>query len=137
MNYVAQEHEEGCVVACLAMILGIPYWSAQGLLGGPPIDGILPIEAEQILAMSGWACQLILRRPCMPWPPAPWAPCHLVRVEYFEKCEGMMVAGCSHMVVMDHDGVILDPQRPGRYTIGNFVVSSIRGLFPVDTGPHW
>lgn len=117
MRYIAQRHPYGCAIAALAMVCDKDYDDVLRCFI-PSIHerkGLDPAHIEEYLFRHGWAWQVISRqyqynRPnrLRPWPPAPWAPRHLVQVtvDAITRLEG-------HMLVMDANGDIADPNHAG------------------------
>jgi hypothetical protein len=119
---VRQEHDYGCGLASLAMIDGKSYedvrqwlitnWPGGQADGGAPPEnwlekrGIYSGIADWYLGHHGYVWRKVYSgwakdKPSFQWPPAPFAPVHLVQVR--------QPSGNSHYVVMRADGVVLDP----------------------------
>ncbi|MDE3097339.1 MAG: hypothetical protein KGK07_15230 [Chloroflexota bacterium] len=85
IRYVPQEDANGCRVACLAMVLGVSYVEARALLGaGWAESGISHFPTDEVIGRAGWAVRRVyhydstIGRMREPWPPAPFAPLHIV-----------------------------------------------------------
>jgi hypothetical protein len=110
IKYVRTGEENGCVIACLAMITGKtfkqviaemrPYWDNEGMFEGTDDDAWM-----QYLAAHGYAYNYISDdytpqdRLLKNWPVAPFAPIHICFVH----------ASGPHAVIMSSTGEIFDP----------------------------
>lgn len=109
LRRVQQEEPFGCVAACLAMMLDVPYAKAAGMLKRFG-DGECYCVAsyERVLFDHGWAkCARGRTRADGTrrevWPPEPFAPVHTVNVKVSKD------APVYHYVVWLADGTVLDP----------------------------
>jgi hypothetical protein len=134
IRHVKQEDERGCAIASLAMVLGLSY-KATAKRFNIPRSGSSYYKWMEVLAQSGWSYQMLWKTDQLTsrareiWPPEPWAPVHL--------CQIQTPLG-AHMVVMKHDGAILDPAlphsdiEPFRLDITHYTsVDYVAGLFRV------
>lgn len=141
MNYVKQQHSNGCMVACAAMIIGTDYWTAmQDALGGEAVekfDGWSTFQLDHMLAEHGWAVGRIYQysrnvekceggcttnRIREPWPLDFFAPLMHVMVKVFEG------SNVEHSIVVEN-GVVFDPLFPERKTLGGyFRISSMAAV---------
>ncbi|MRI57769.1 hypothetical protein D8770_28315 [Methylobacterium sp. DB1607] len=106
-EHIRQNDRYGCVVACCAIVRGVPYAEVATDLG-PPGRGFTHDTWMEYLARHGFAFQFHYQYDCIsgkvrdPWPLSPWADLHICSVD----------AGHgpgSHAVVMLCDGTVLDP----------------------------
>lgn len=131
---VQQQDRFGCVVACLATILGRSYEDVRSEIGDPG-RGLTDGTWSEFLANQGYAVQHLYRVDQLTqakrsvWPAAPWAPVHLCLVD----------AGGpgGHLVVMLPDGTVLDPARFGPpVTLAAYAsVMAMTGVFFVCRSP--
>ncbi len=116
VEWVAQEHENGCVIASLSMVTGMTYKQVQQSFKVKVERGVHDDETDAWLAEHGFAVARKERRykpgKCnrSPWPPAPFADLHLVVVKEDDY----------HMVVMLRDGTVLDPATPGSWRLTDY-----------------
>lgn len=110
ITFVPQREETDCVIACLAMVTGktydevleefAEYWEECSE------EGVGDNAFYQYLGQHGYLVQTFKhhyepsRTQRTPWPPAPFAPVHVLGVDYM---------GDEHGIVMDKDGLIFDP----------------------------
>jgi hypothetical protein len=105
MEFVAQKHKRGCVVATLAMVTGRTY--AEVL---PDMDpsfkrgGIADNDLVNYLLVNGYAVELRVEGE---GPLEPWAEKHVAIV----RIEG---TGERHCVAVEGDGTVLDPESGER-----------------------
>ena len=114
ITFVPQRGETDCVIACLAMVTGKPYDEVLEEFAGYWKDnseeGVGDNAFYQYLGQHGYLVQTFKRlyepsqTPRTPWPPAPFAPIHVLGVDYM---------GDEHGIVMDKDGLIHDPYNEG------------------------
>ena len=137
MRLVRQRDDWGCGIAVLAMITGRTYVQVRELLdsqdghghdGDWSRSGITYISIDRILFAEGFAVQRTYagwaEMDGTPWPPEPWAPVHLSQV--------VQPSGNGHWVVMDEDGKVLDPLRPGRHSLTDWEkINNVAGLWKV------
>ena len=113
---VEQEHQSGCMVAVLAMIMDITYQEALEYFPAHPDEtgGYSSFTLEVILAEQGYAVARQHRHRTgfgvnrLFWPPRPFGKLHW--------CEVMTLAG-AHAVVMLESGVVLDPSNINRVSL--------------------
>ena len=134
INYVESDEENGCVIACLAMITGKSFqevkqgmrefWKNEGM-----DEGTNDQAFEAYLAARGYAIQHFSHdyipedKLLEPWPPAPWAPVHCLDV----------YADGPHAIVMLHDGTIYDPNDTGMKSIDQYHrVYAVQGIWKVS-----
>lgn len=133
IDWVEQEHRMGCGIACCAMLTGKTYdyvrqwlnlkWFMQ--------DGLSDWATYGYLAAHGYAVAPLLPHRGeggqydAPWPPKPFAGAHLCRV---------MMAN-MHLVVMTHDGTVLDPGGPQPRTLADYpYVECVAGVYRAWSG---
>jgi len=136
VKYVETQQENGCVIACVAMITGQTFkqtlvgfeefWNNEGKLEGTGDEPFF-----QYLSARGYAMQHVSHdyRPedklIEPWPLKPWAPIHTLDV----YSEG------PHAVVMLHDGTILDPNDRHIKSIDEYHrVYAMQGIWKIGLG---
>jgi hypothetical protein len=102
MAYIAQEHEEGCGVAVLAMLTDKTWAETVEWIDWDQ-EALKPVQMMAWLWKDGW----FLRKAHTPqsigqetWPPAPFASAHYAMVTATKG---------GHWVVMTHTGDVLDP----------------------------
>lgn len=109
---IRQKHPHGCGVACLAMVTGDEYDAVFAAMQ-PYIGqgrGIHEFHIRDYLNARGFAYQQVPAFKALtdakrdPWPPAPWAPVHIVQAS-------------DHFVVMDAAGRVFDPARGERESL--------------------
>lgn len=120
----------GCRLACVAMVLGISYAEAKAeaeRIDGPTdwaTQGADYWTSDRILFRYGWAVQRHYVAWYDDWPLKPFAPVHLIEIR--------QPSGRGHSLVMDADGRVFDPNRPGIFTLADYPeVQNIQGLFRV------
>ena len=139
---VQQEHPDGCVVACYAMLTQQSFAEAMGEFVDARMwrenhRGLSSMWCVQRLTERGWWSQQYypthghfsdeedreqFKR--SPWPPNPWAPYHLVCVT---NPNGF------HSVVMLADGGVLDPFTSETRRLSDYAsVMEVIGLRPPD-----
>lgn len=133
MKWVLQTDAHGCGPASLATILGITYSEAKEVLENTPVGfhsgdwakmGCGHIDLDWALQRRGyWRQREYKAWNRDNWPPKPWAPVHLCQVE--------QPSNNAHFVVMDHEGVVLDPlQARVDLTLAHYPsVSNVCGLW--------
>jgi hypothetical protein len=131
IDYVAQEEDDGCVVACLAMVVGATYSQIRAMVDAQFKHGMHQVVAHGVLAELGYAVATRYRhvphlradRPA--WPCLPFARAHI--------CWVTATRG-AHAVVMLSTGDVYDPWTRDR---GDLLhpdyreVGSIDGVFHV------
>ena len=135
VTYVQQEDANGCGVACLAMVTGQSYRDVKAWEGfvGKDFrgDGMTYHDLMQYLTDHGYATALRFRwlpgcsdtghHTRNPWPTAPYAPAHIVSVRRGQ-----------HLVVLLHDGAVLDPYHPQPSKLADYdEVAWMLGVFDV------
>jgi hypothetical protein len=132
IRHVKQEHEFGCMVACIAMVLNRPYdkiWPE--FRNDFNKRGIDTSVAGNFICAQGWSMieqrgqgfsttqlhnQLLMR---------PFAPVHIVAVQQFvddsKHC---------HAFVMNYRGKIYEPKSPEIKTVEFYEVRHIMGFWP-------
>ena len=134
MKWIRQEDPNGCVVASMAMVLGITYKQARKL-GEPAFgrDRLTTYSMEEILSNFGWAtmrrwrCNPVTNKFREAWPLAPFAPIHICSIQ---------MSNGHHSVVMDKDGRIYDPADESRKDLLNPAfkrVNEMCGFWKVTT----
>lgn len=135
VEHVAQKHTYGCVVAALAMVLGVTYDAALSLLS-PDKDpdwnhGFDFMAFDSVLVDHGYAVARKFRytrdnAERQPWPPQPWGELHMALV----RC----TQNTSHAVVMLADGTILDPLTPTPRKLSDYVaVDNVAAITPLSS----
>ena len=122
MEYVQQLDPAGCGIAVLAMLTDSTYqevlqeiqadpWNSKG---GAFKEGHSTNTAilEHYLTMRGWFHAARYESWCSEWPPEPFAPLHWVQIT--------QPSGSGHFLAMDQDGTVLDPLRPGTFTLKDY-----------------
>lgn len=136
IQHVPQEDRMGCMIASVAMILGLTYAEAAQRFDATIVrrNGASFYWWMEALGQSGWSYQMRWRTDQITntwretWPPAPWAPLHICQVRTPDG---------AHMVVMREDGTVLDPALPHptapyRLDLSRYeTVEYVAGLFPV------
>jgi hypothetical protein len=111
IKFVFQDDDLGCMVACLAMILGKTYFECKQYFSpqhdfvteGTYLDYCLEVLLQEGYAWQArWQHSARRRTQNTPWPPAPWADLHWVMVANLRN-------GGQHGVIMLRDGRVLDP----------------------------
>jgi len=125
MRWVQQEDAEGCGLAVLAMLTDKTYAEVKaeidsqdghGHNGDWSQHGITHITLDRYLITQGFYLQRVYASfGISEWPPDPWAPRHFAQVT--------PLSGNSHFVVMDAEGVVLDPMREGTYRLGDWTTT--------------
>jgi hypothetical protein len=129
---VQQEHAKGCALACLAMVSGIPYQAVVAdFEGDRNAEGVSHHSADAWLAERGYAVQrryryyAPLHSVFETWPCPPFAPVHIVEVEYTNG---------GHSVVMLAGGTVLDPNVEGARKLADYDrVTIITGIHRVGS----
>ena len=103
---------DSCYHACLAMATGIRYETVikdfSGYCERNEDTGLEDDVAFEWLSRNGFAYQMLTQDSALdgvlmnPWPPIPWAPVHILGVQ-------SRGSGKPHAVVMETDGIIIDP----------------------------
>lgn len=109
VNLIRQQHPKGCVVASLAMIIGVSYDAASRLLPGYVANGVQTLAIIKVLRKKGW--QTELRHGAA----KPWASIHLAVVGGAKAVLDPLET--RHMIVVLPTGEILDPAE-GRIALG-------------------
>jgi hypothetical protein len=134
IRHVPQEDRMGCVIASLAMVLGLTYQETLKRFNAEGTKGYSFYWWMEALSQSGWSYQMLWKTDQLTgynraeWPPKPWAPLHLCQVHTPQG---------AHMVVMKEDGIVYDPAFPHpldpyRLDITRYeYVDYVAGLFPV------
>ena len=133
---VQQEDPNGCVVACCAMVRGVPYAEVAREFG-PVGRGFSHFHWQEYLARYGFASQLFFRHDSLakadrkPWPPKLWADLHLCTVNA-GRGEG------SHLVVVLRDGTVLDPARETHAMLSDYgkPPSYMAAVYQVGSAPE-
>lgn len=130
-----QKHTHGCVVASLAMVLGIDYDAALHILSpdGDPdwSHGFTFADFDSALVERGYAVARKFRylrgnAERKPWPPTPWAHIHYASVRCTENT--------SHAVILLGDGTVLDPLTPLTRKLTDYVaVDSVAAIAIVES----
>lgn len=132
VQWVRQEDAEGCAVAVIAMLTGLPYTAVReqidteeghGHRGDWATSGVTHITVDRFLIRHGYYLQRVYEgwEITSEWPPKPWAPVHFASVK--------QPSGNSHFVVMRADGVVLDPLREGEFRLTDWPgVNNVVGL---------
>lgn len=131
IRWVEQRGETDCVIACLAMVTETPYdevlkeFSAYWDIYKE--EGVGDNAFYQYLSEKGYLVQTFKRvyeptqTPRTPWPPPPFAPVHVLGVDYM---------GDEHGVVMDADGIIFDPYNENKIGVYDYeTVYEIVGIW--------
>lgn len=121
VSYVAQEDRNGCLLACIAMILGVPYAEVRADFTARDVtrESFCITDADHYLVDRGFAVARKYR-PCnwnntqRYWPPAPFAEVHLCAVQATPQSP-------FHAVIMLSHGTVYDPAIP-------FDIERLRGL---------
>lgn len=122
VKWVRQEDAFGCGVACMAMLMGCSYAEAKARYcaiypnrEALTTSGITGWEVDAVTAAYGLArargWKWVAESRGLPWPPPPSAFADLVMV--------VLPAG-AHFIVRLPDGRVLDPARPGVWTLDDF-----------------
>lgn len=136
MKHVQQKHSQGCLVAALAIVLGLEYDEALSILepsGNEPDwrHGFTFVDFDNALVERGWAVARKFRWlrgniERQPWPPAPWANVHLALVRCTENT--------SHAVILLRDGTVMDPLASSPRKLTDYVsVDNVAALTPLTT----
>lgn len=130
MELVKQEEECGCVVACLAMVLGKTYWEIREewandfTTRGVPFDKMLDYLSDHghsIVHTKVYSfCHKDFYRNELF---KPFAPIHIVHVTHAPDVEH------SHVIVMDETGVIFDPAEGNEVKEKCYQVLEVVGIF--------
>ena len=139
--WVRQLHRNGCCVASVAMVAGKTYQEVRGMLAWPVEErGAHEDIVCELLIELGFAYQLRYpydrlswtgkrygvqchRREV--WPPEPSADVHLACVD---------VPQGAHCVVWPRHVTVLDPDRPGTYTLSDYSrLNWVIALFATST----
>jgi hypothetical protein len=134
ITWVGQEDSNGCALAVLSMLTGTSYLEVKkeidsqdghGHDGDWNKKGVTHITIDRYLIDRGYYLQRIyskFRPKDFSWPPDPWAENHFASVE--------QPSGRSHFVVMDCDGIVLDPLREGKYKLKDWeYINNVVGLY--------
>lgn len=134
MQIVRQEDFCGCVIACMAMVLGRSYESIKGEVGDPG-NGFAYVTWKEYLGRHGYAVQMFFRYDPLTrservgWPLKPWTDVHFCAVD------GGYGAG-SHLVVLLRDGRVLDPMSDEPRMLSDYSgISYMAGLYKVGETP--
>lgn len=115
INWVGQEENNGCGIACLAMITGKDYQQVRNEFARfDNSDGLDPFALDSYLADHGyavarkyehaeWAHKRFSRTKRETWTPEPFAEVHLAQVQSSTEPPR------NHFVVVLSDGHVLDP----------------------------
>lgn len=132
VHWVQQQDSHGCLVACLAMVTGDSYafvkqWFVERGQRFDGTGGLIDLYVEMYLGERGYAYRKHFRylpgnTPRSVWPSLPFAPVHIC---------GVNGAG-DHGVVMQADGVVVDPIAEPRRTLADYSdVAYIIGIWNV------
>lgn len=133
IGWVGQKEGNGCLIASVAMVMGVSYWTARALFPGfDPAEGAASSDGLRVLGEYGWAYASKYqhyspeKRDRKRWPVDPFAPVHLCAVR----------SPAWHAVILTADGGILDPLRspdafPGLRLSHYPAVLEIHGLWKV------
>lgn len=134
IRWVGQKHANGCLPACVAMVLGEAYDTICAALSAVPqsghdgdwdAHGLDYMPADRLLGERGY----FLRRVFVawnlePWPPRPFAPVHIAQV--------VQPSNNQHFVVMDELGRVFDPLHEGVFQLSDWTkVNNVVGLVRV------
>ena len=131
IDYIPQLEDDGCLVACVAMVTGRPYADIRQLCAPSYNEGIHEIIADDLLGELGYAVMRRyrhvphLKRERAVWPCPPFAPVHIC---YVDATRG------PHAVVMLRTGDIYDPWKRERLTLAHpdfGVIDHIDGVFKI------
>lgn len=144
MNHVRQKHANGCVIACLSMITGIPYDEIiPEFYGDRSKVGISDFQWDVWLAQKGYAIARkykhygVQHADRIVWPCEPFADAHICQVQF---------ANGSHAIVLLRDGIVLDPNSDVLGKLSDYPsINNICGVWkvgePAPLGPlaylHW
>jgi hypothetical protein len=130
IKHVAQKHDKGCVVACIAMVLGWDYdkvvaefhndFNKKGISGDIAKDFICDYGFSVIEKRGGGYIDLDEHNKRMM---TPFAPVHIVTVKQF------IDAKINHCVVMNSKGKIYDPSDKSRDKVFYYSVEHVMGFF--------
>lgn len=140
VRFVAQEDENGCSLACIAMITGLTYAEVKAAF--PTFCNCCGTHEDPViefLADSGYALAFkhewltVQRRNREEWPVRPFADVHLVKVKVKEECP------LNHHVIMLGDGTVLDPETDGspRRLSDYLKIFSIAGVSTLTLSHPW
>jgi hypothetical protein len=130
---VKQLEKMGCGVACVAHVLGITYEEARKLWGKRTFDvrGMGLPALDRRLAHAGFAVQRVFRTSGKPWPPSPWAECHICTVDTDQKHPAS--GKKHHFVVMDVRGRVFDPDHEGDWMLKDYAyVHNVAAVIKVE-----
>jgi hypothetical protein len=131
IKYVKQEHEKGCLIACIAMVLGWDYSEVvkefENDFDKHGTDGEM---AKQFICDHGFSViekrgsgYLDIRKHNQRML-APFAPVHIVSVQQFiDKPKH------THGYVMDAKGKVYDPDDETRTVVPCYEVRPVMGFF--------
>lgn len=133
---VRQQHEFGCVIASMAIILGEPYETVRAYW--PPDHdfdkrGTADSWGDQLLAERGyatrWLSQYVFGKKRAVWPLPPFAPIHFCKVRTVSVKESKH----THMVVLLFDGQVLDPYKDEPGLLSDYrAVLEMCGVYKVE-----
>jgi hypothetical protein len=135
---VQQEDDNGCWVACMAMITGKTYAQVKSETGHLYERGGHIWATDQYLGQNGFAVARFWKHnqlkghgtgtawindKAKPWPLLPFAPIHICLVH---------TPTGGHLIVMLNDGTVLDPAKHGRGRLADYTtVEKIAGIWKV------
>lgn len=129
MIRITQRIPNDCMICCLAMITDQTYEQVADYLHDWWNGNLNMADATRYFAEHGYASRVLRKmrlnlEPAKPWPPAPFAPRHLVMVRpSFSSLS-------SHGIAMNQAGVLFDPDPESTAkTLSDFYrVDSIAGV---------
>lgn len=146
VQHIQQKHANGCVVACLSMVTGIPYDDIiNDFTGDRMKEGLSPFTYDTWLGYKGYAIvsrykhYSPLHAERDQWPCEPFADIHIASIRTNIG---------SHAVIWLRDGTVLDPLKNSPCQLSDYNyedVQQIIGLYkviePSSPGPltllHW
>lgn len=116
MKWVGQGHPDGCLLACIAMVIGESYDGVAATFPKVNIGGFTYHVVYETLNARGFVYQHFYKYDRKansirePWPLPPWAPVHICGVDAGRG------GAASHGVVLLPGGMVLDPatEQPRR-----------------------
>lgn len=132
VRWVGQKHDKGCVIACIAMVLGWEYddvvthfyndFDKKGIGGGPAKDFIIE-HGYSVIDKQGTG--YIHIREHNKRMMQPFAPIHVVSVKQF------IDAKINHSFVMDAKGKHFDPHDKSITEVQYYSVDHIMGFWKI------
>jgi hypothetical protein len=131
IQYVRQQHECGCAVACMAMVTGLPYDKIEKqFVANFGREGVAPEVTRNFICDHGFSAVEVIAhgyhdiRQSNARMRRPFADVHVVSVLPQPDAE------MNHAVVMDRRGRVYDPAMPKVRDLGEYYfICRVQGFY--------